>query len=205
MKFPSLICLEQLLSPPHTQAEVRSRARAITDLVTSVVLQEETTHGTCARVWALTALSYPHLLPRETPQLHHHCSIMVIIWKATCLTCFCSHSAGPEGLYSICCSAGYSQPPRGAVSRHGSQHGQWGCPQWEASSLDPQRDPMGSPCPAFLQTQSKPKSVAENEASGFSRSVRPCEDTAVLTGQVKVNSLHEIYAKWNGEVVRRST
>jgi len=50
MKFPSLICLEQLLSPPHTQAEVRSRARAITDLVTSVVLQEETTHGTCARV-----------------------------------------------------------------------------------------------------------------------------------------------------------
>lgn len=50
MKFPALICLEQFLSPPHTQAEVGTGAKAITDIVTCVVLQEETTHGACARV-----------------------------------------------------------------------------------------------------------------------------------------------------------
>ena len=52
MKFPSLICLEQFVSPPHTQAEVGSGAKAIIDVVTSVVLQEETTHCVCARVCA---------------------------------------------------------------------------------------------------------------------------------------------------------
>lgn len=39
MKFPSLICLEQFLTPPHTQAEMESEAKAIIDIVTSVVLQ----------------------------------------------------------------------------------------------------------------------------------------------------------------------
>lgn len=68
MKFPSLICLGQLLMPPHhTQAEVGSRAKAVIGVVMSAVLQEETIRSVCARVWAARALNYPYLRPQETP------------------------------------------------------------------------------------------------------------------------------------------
>lgn len=50
--------LGAVLSPPHTEAKVGHKAKAITGVVTSMlVLQGETTHRACARVWAVTALS----------------------------------------------------------------------------------------------------------------------------------------------------
>lgn len=75
------------------------------------MLQGESTHSACARVWAVTALSYPYLFPGETPlitpPLLHHSHYLTV----TCLTCFSSCSAGPEGLDSIHFSALYSQLP----------------------------------------------------------------------------------------------
>lgn len=62
-----------------------------------------------------------------------------------------------------------------------------------------------APAQPFCKGLRETKPVIEKEVSGFVSSLRSCEDMVVLTGQVEVNSLHQIYTKWHGEVLRWST
>lgn len=61
------------------------------------------------------------------------------------LTWFSSHSAGLDGLESIFFGAAIPSCPAGAVSRHGSQHGQQGSLHWGASKPGFLEKPCGQP------------------------------------------------------------
>lgn len=206
MKFAALICLEQFLSPPHTQAEVQTGAKAIIDIVTHVALQEESTHSACARVWSCDCPELPRLASAGdtiiTPSLlnHGHYSkgnMPNMLQQSFCwarwawfnlLRCWIF----PAALEAPCPAVGANMGSK-AVCRE--EHQAWlsGKTLWAA------------PAQPFCKGLRKPKPAVEKEGSGFSSSLRSCEDMVVLTGQVEVNTLHQIYTKWNGEVLRWST
>lgn len=112
IKFPPLVCGEQFLSPPHKWAEVRCKDKAIIGVVTSVCGAPGGSHPLClCKSLSCACPELPILVSRRdtiiTPPLLNHSHYLTV----TCLTCFSSCSAGPEGLDSIHFSALYSQLP----------------------------------------------------------------------------------------------